>query len=400
MKKFLVFSFAIMFAITPFFAVNFAFAASDYVDTNVDFVQGLTKDGSAIDVSRSDETMALGMEDGNFVSLGYGGVIELAFPTHIGGASLSITAYERTNGDYPLEEAEVWVSGDGSNWTMLGVANNLVEGDPSRPTIFTLRDDCIKYVKLVDITDPNLHRDSSDGFDLDAIGAEYESECNLEEPCDECCDAGHDIVINDNEATVMNRVSSHANTGGNYASGSYGGDGGDAGNIHGGDVNQSTTGNGGDGGDASTGGTIFTGNAYATTSFNNEVNSNTTIIDRCACDNDGCCDGGHDVVYNRNRAIVVNDVSSYANTGDNMADGSYAGRGGDGGSINPYEGPVIRILDDGEEYNDDGRVDESITGEGGAGGNGGEGGFVQTGESRSNTVFVNVVNRNLTRILR
>ncbi len=382
-----------MFVLSPFFAVNFAFAASGYVDTNVDFVQGLTKGGATIDVSRSDETRALGVEDGDFVSLGYGGVINLAFPTHIGGGALSITAFERTNGVYPLEEAEVWVSGDSSNWIMIGIANNLVEGDPSRPSEFVLNDECIKFVRLIDITDSALHNDGSDGFDLDAVGAEYESECELEEPCNGCA-PGNDIVINRNEAFVMNRVSSSANTGGNYAGGSYGGDGGDAGDINGGDVNQSSTGDGGVGGDASTGGTVFTGNAYATTSLYNEVNSNTTSIEGCGCES------GNVVVYNRNRAVVMNDASSWANTGDNVADGSYAGRGGDGGSINPYEGPVIRILDNGEEYDNEGRVDESMTGEGGAGGNAGEGGFVQTGESRSSTTFVNVVNRNLTRILR
>ena len=94
MKKFLVYSFAIMFAITPFFSVNFAFATSGSVDTNVSFTQGLTKDGSVIDPSRSDATMALGMADGNFVSLGYEGEIVLAFPTHVGGGALLITATE------------------------------------------------------------------------------------------------------------------------------------------------------------------------------------------------------------------------------------------------------------------------------------------------------------------
>ena len=385
-----------MFAITPFFSVNFAFATSGSVDTNVSFTQGLTKDGSVIDPSRSDATMALGMADGNFVSLGYEGEIVLAFPTHVGGGALLITATERTNGTYPLEQADVSVSSDGIAWIPVGIADNA--GDDPRATTFDLGDICIKYVKLIDSTDEDLHGDSSDGFDLDAIEAEYESECRPEEPCEDC-DSGNDLVVNNNSAFVMNRVTSHANTGGNTAGGSYGGDGGDGGDINGGEVEESATGSGGAGGDAGTGGEVYTGNAYASTDFYNEVNSSRTTIDRCACDYDNCCDEGHAVVYNRNRAIVMNDVSSMANTGDNRAEGSYAGRGGDGGSINPQDGLVLMNHEEGCG-DDDSEVEESMTGDGGAGGNAAAGGLIQTGDSRSVVTYVNVVNTNITRILR
>lgn len=384
MKKILVSSFALIFAITPFFAVNFALADGPlYVDNNVSFSQGLTKAGDTIvDPTRTDPAMALGAEDGLFVSLGYGGEIVLSFPMFIGGGALSITAFERTNGDYPLEEAEVYVSSDNSTWTLIGVADNSAEGDPSRPSTFELGDDCIKYVKLVDITDRELHNDSSDGYDLDAVGAMYEAECNIEEPCEECA-SGNDFVMNHNSAFVMNRVSAYSNTGGNTAGGSVAGDGGNGGAILGDDVDESSTGNGGAGGDSGYGGQVITGNAISTVDVYNEVNSSRTIIDRCACVDESCCgDGGHVMIFNRNRALVMNDVTAHTNTGLNMAEGSYAGSGGDAGVI------------DGEE------VDESTTGNGGAGGNSSDGGLIQSGESRSNITFVNVVNRTITRISR
>jgi len=381
MKKTLVLSFAFIFAITPFFSVNFAFAAGPtYVDTNVSFSQGLTKVGGTIDSSRSDETMALGVEDDAFVSLGYGGEIVLAFPMFIGGGALSITAYERTDGTYPLEEAEVYVSSDNSNWTMIGVADNTA-GDPTATT-FELGDECIKYVKLIDVTDGELHNDNSDGYDLDAVGAMYESECNLEEPCEKCGN-GNDLIMNDNSSFVMNRVVAHSNTGGNVAGGSYAGDGGDGGAILGDDVEESSTGNGGAGGDSGLGGTVITGNAVSSVDFYNEVNSSRTTIDRCACVDEGCCgDDGHSMILNRNRAIVMNDVVADADTGLNEAEGSYAGGGGDAGLID---------ADD---------VDKSTTGNGGLGGTSSAGGAVQTGLSRSNVTFVNIINRTITRISR
>ena len=381
MKKILVLSFAFMFAITPFFSVNFAFAAGPtYVDTNVSFNQGLTKVGGAIDVSRSDETMALGVEDNTFVSLGYGGEIVLAFPMFIGGGSLSITAYERTDGTYPLEEAEVYVSSDNSTWTMIGTADNTA-GDPTATT-FELGDECIKYVKLVDVTNPDLHGDNSDGYDLDAVGAVYESECNLEEPCEKCS-SGNDLIMNDNSALVMNRVVARSNTGGNVAGGSYAGDGGDGGAILGNDVEKSSTGNGGAGGDSGIGGTVITGNSISSVDFYNEVNSSRTTINRCACVDENCCgDEGHSMILNRNRAIVMNDVVADADTGLNESEGSYAGSGGDAGTID----------------SDD--INKSSTGNGGLGGDSLDGGYIQTGVARSNVTFVNVINRTLTRISR
>ncbi|MEK7555720.1 MAG: hypothetical protein AAB523_00360 [Patescibacteria group bacterium] len=193
-----------------------------------------------------------------------------------------------------------------------------------------------------------------------------------------------DTVINDNEALVCNEVVAVANTGGNEASGSYGGNGGRGGDIRnsGDDVDDSTTGNGGNGGSGDVGGTIYTGNANANALALNDINSNDTEINRC-----GECGGAEDgdvVVVNINRAMVRNGVGAMANTGENGADGSYGGEGGNGGDI--------------DNNGDD--VDDSATGDGGTGGPGGPGALIQTGHANANAGVINVVNRNLTRILR
>jgi len=203
--------------------------------------------------------------------------------------------------------------------------------------------------------------------------------------------SGLALVVNDGETMSGNMVHSGSNSGTNVAEGSYGGDGGDGGNIRSrGDVNQSSTGSGGLGGASGVGGTVTTGSAQAETNFNNEVASSITRIDRCACPDDfnecnECDDVNYDVVYNRTRTMQLAEVGANANTGANIAQGSEGGEGGEGGNIST---------------NNDGRVDESMTGDGADGGLSGPGGLVNSGESSSRTTFVNVVGRNITRIFR
>jgi len=218
----------------------------------------------------------------------------------------------------------------------------------------------------------------------------------------------YDMVKNWNEAQVENHIEVKANTGNNYADGSYGGHGGDGGDIrngghnnisadsvdakcengddNGGDVEDSATGNGGNGGAASTGGTVMTGNATANARVANTVNVNRTLINRCECVEEDCaCDEGNSKVFNHNQAQIGNGAEVKAKTGDNATDGSYGGSAGEAGQI---------------ENHDSGDVEESMTGNGGSGGNGGEGGLVQTGHSESRLDIMNVVNRNITRVLR
>jgi len=83
-------------------------------------------------------------------------------------------------------------------------------------------------------------------------------------------------------------------------------------------------------------------------------------------------------------AMVMNETQTAANTGNNIADGSYAGAGGNGGDI-----------DNGGGEQD---VEGSATGNGGTGGNAGLGGAVQTGDALAVSSIANTVNSNVVRV--
>jgi hypothetical protein len=93
---------------------------------------------------------------------------------------------------------------------------------------------------------------------------------------------------------------------------------------------------------------------------------------------------GNDSVVNDNNANVTNDVNASANTGGNMAGGSYGGTGGRGGDI----------------ANSGDNVDKVRTGRGGNGGSSGSGGVVQTGEALSTSLVTTRANINDTVINR
>jgi hypothetical protein len=328
--------------------------------------------------ARSIATTTLGAPDGNFFSLGFGGRIDLEFLNEMGG-TITISPQEITNGTYPLETAEVFVSENGTSWTSIGTANNNSgAGDnPHGTTLPVPAEMCVKFVRLVDTTDSSIHTNDADAFDVDAVRGDYTDDCPEPPPPPPCgCDGDDVVVKNKNKAVVINKVESKSDTGENWAGGSKGGKGGNGGDIGGG-AEGSTTGNGGNGGNGGTGGTIETGNAHTTAGAVTVANTNITRIG-----GEGCgCEGGGDVkVKNRNKAFVWNDLESKADTGDNKAGGSKGGKGGNGGDI---EG--------GNE------VEGTDTGDGGAGGEGGEGGFIQTGEARSRAGALTIVNTNRTR---
>lgn len=371
-------------AVFSFFGALPASAAStDWADTVVDFTQGTQKGGDPVLPARSDPNNALGAVDGAYVSLGYAGEIVLGFPVK-GVGTLSVAAHEITTGPYPVELADVYVSPDGINWTPIGTASNEGGTEDGITELPVGADICVQYVKLVDATDGALHGDESDGYDVDAISFTYDEECQEPEEPEGGSD-GNDTVVNENIAKVVNIIGATANTGGNWAGGSYGGEGGEGGDIKNGsegDVEGSTAGGGGAGGDANAGGTVITGNASTTLRLLNQVNYNDTEIDRCACGDDS---DGDIRVRNTNRAFLMNAGTADANTGLNLADGSYGGEGGEGGDI----------------YNSgEGDVEDSTTGLGGDGGAGGLGGLIQTGRADTFVDVVNTINRNITRIRR
>src|SRR3989344_7012733 len=89
-------------------------------------------------------------------------------------------------------------------------------------------------------------------------------------------------------------------------------------------------------------------------------------------------------VFNSNTAVVGNDVSSRADTGDNYAGGSEGGNGGDAGDIENDGGVGV--------------INGGTTGNGGRGGDGDAGGIVVTGSATSGARAINVVNTNITRV--
>jgi len=84
------------------------------------------------------------------------------------------------------------------------------------------------------------------------------------------------------------------------------------------------------------------------------------------------------------KATVLNGANTSANTGGNMADGSYAGSGGNGGDIENNSGEQD--------------VEGATTGTGGNGGNAGAGGLVQTGDALAVSSIANSVNSNIVRV--
>ena len=124
----------------------------------VSFDQGLRKDGDPVTPERSDPSKALGVADGSFVSLGFKGELVVEYPGWAtDGEGWDISVHETTWGrmSYPDERVEVYVSQDGSSWAYVGEAGNHDNGDgialfDISPTGY----DWVKYVKVVDITNP------------------------------------------------------------------------------------------------------------------------------------------------------------------------------------------------------------------------------------------------------
>lgn len=174
-------------------------AAADFCNTRgeifaakvVSSSQGDRKDGSNVLPERSDPSKALGSPDGigspasGFFSLGFAdagegipsGSITLEFGSFVkngDGADLSIHEITNSRNSYPLEKVTVEVSANGTTWHFLGNAT-------SKPDVITLLDfsangaipSQIKFVRITDITDPSIHSNDADGFDLDSVDAKY-----------------------------------------------------------------------------------------------------------------------------------------------------------------------------------------------------------------------------------
>ena len=159
--------------------------------TVTDFYQGTKNDGSPVDTLRSTPKQALSYETGqdasNFFSLGFDvdgdevddpGYIIVEFDCPIvNGDGADLRIVEDTwdgfpGGTYPREEAQI--SGrlnETDEWTVLGYAYNSPKATVEHA--FTDLDlgslDSIKYVKIVDLTEPGPHSNAADAFDVNAI---------------------------------------------------------------------------------------------------------------------------------------------------------------------------------------------------------------------------------------
>lgn len=170
---------SILFALSLALAITVvAFAAANVWSVNVeDYSQGSAYSGS-ISSARSDSNAVLGMPDNNgsdettFYSLGKEGyvIVKLSDPV-----DTSLEVYEATwgcNAGYANEIANVYVSPDGVDWSLLGTADNKSDktcyNGSGFVSPFELNGQCIQYVKVEDAGAGTL----GDGFDVDAIGGE------------------------------------------------------------------------------------------------------------------------------------------------------------------------------------------------------------------------------------
>lgn len=136
--------------------------------------QGNRKDGSGVLPSRSDKDTSLGSPDNVFYSLGFGGWIEIEFDGYVtNGIGNDLTFYEVTNGTYPEESAKVEVSQNGTDWSIEAflVNNKGQNGIDIAPSGLAW----VKYVRVTDTSNSSLFSDDADGYDLDAISANYYS---------------------------------------------------------------------------------------------------------------------------------------------------------------------------------------------------------------------------------
>ncbi|MFW9864364.1 MAG: hypothetical protein ACFFET_18910 [Candidatus Thorarchaeota archaeon] len=146
-----------------------------YASTVLTYSQGLRKDGTPVRTERSVPEQGLVFETGayesNFFSLGFGGWMAAEFSCDIrNGDGNDVRIIEDTWGSYPLEEAEVYASQDGMTWILLGTADNTNSVDIHTFSEFDLCDlEWARYIKVVDTTDPAVHNNAADGYDLNAI---------------------------------------------------------------------------------------------------------------------------------------------------------------------------------------------------------------------------------------
>ena len=189
-------------------------------------------------------------------------------------------------------------------------------------------------------------------------------------------------VTNSNSAYVNNTVNVGSNTGGNSVTGGNTGGAGEGGDARG---SRATAGDGGTSGGSNNDGFIQTGNAAALSAISNNINTNRTkVTTDCGCQGRN---GGDVEVTNRSNAKVTNNVTADANTGYNGVAGGTSGAAGNGGNASAHSWSKWNHHNGG-----------ATAGNGGNTGTSNNLGTIGTGDALSDSVIVNVVNRNITRV--
>jgi len=145
-----------------------------YASEVYNYSPGLAGNGSSVRAERAFAINALGAPDGqnptidapvqNFVSLGYGGSIEIAFSERIAnGPGADIRIWESSIGSNN-ERARIEVSQDGLGYTPISEISQ--DGEIDFGTAFS---SYIQFVRIVDVTTPATSGQFNDGFDVDAV---------------------------------------------------------------------------------------------------------------------------------------------------------------------------------------------------------------------------------------
>lgn len=148
--------------------VNSANAAMVYANSYQNYNPGLTKAGNALPDDRDNPANAFGASDNKFVSLGFGGSIELGFGTGFGASTMVI---ETSFGDpdfanYP-EQAEVWVQDAiDAVWYLAGT----VQVNGGTLSLMGIGNELFSLMRIVDISDADDFKyGHDDGFDIDSV---------------------------------------------------------------------------------------------------------------------------------------------------------------------------------------------------------------------------------------
>ncbi len=165
------------FPVSARFLLEQPFVENECVGASVvSFEQGTRKDGGRISRLRSNPQRAIGMPEERrfipFVSLGFGGSITLELNNEIfdNVDTNEFAVFESTGffgniacNRFP-ETAEVFASQDGVDFVSLGTTCQDGEFDLAAGNLSSA-----KFIKVVDISDPNVFPWFADGYDLDAI---------------------------------------------------------------------------------------------------------------------------------------------------------------------------------------------------------------------------------------